>query len=350
MPYVLRSLLGKGATTGLLVLIFMAITSTVSSSLIAVSSIISFDFYRTYFNPRATDRQTLKVSHLGVIFHGAFMAGFSLMLNYIGANATWTTYFRPIVACPAIFPLMLTILWSGQTKAAAILSPILGLLCGLTTWLSLSWYWSGAITITTTMDQLPSLYACIVSFFSPLLFSVVISYMRPERFDWRVFLKIDLIEDKSPAGSTLPSSTASSIAVGEIINADTIDTEKKQPHLTTVPAVPAGQDPAIAHHNNQADLDNVVHPFSPQTIALIHKWLKIATVFLVTNILVTIILWPLPLYRDWIFTKSFFSGWVTVAIIWLFAAFGVVVVFPVYDGRHAITKTVRGMLKELKRS
>lgn len=91
MPYVLKSLLGRGATAGLLVLIFMAITSTVSSSMIAVSSIISLDFYRTYINPKASDKKTLQVSHIGVIFHGAFMAGFALMLNYAGATNNWST-------------------------------------------------------------------------------------------------------------------------------------------------------------------------------------------------------------------------------------------------------------------
>jgi Na+/proline symporter len=68
MPYVLRSLLGHGATAGLLVLVFMAITSTVSSSVIA-------DFFRTYINPMASDRKTLSVSHWGVVVHGCFMAG-----------------------------------------------------------------------------------------------------------------------------------------------------------------------------------------------------------------------------------------------------------------------------------
>lgn len=81
MPYVLRSLLGTGATTGLLVLIFMAITSTISSSMIAVSSIIALDGYRTYVNPHASDRKTLKVSHIGVLFHGCFMAAFAIMLE-----------------------------------------------------------------------------------------------------------------------------------------------------------------------------------------------------------------------------------------------------------------------------
>ncbi|KAH0144728.1 SSS family solute:Na+ symporter, partial [Aureobasidium melanogenum] len=205
MPYVLRSLLGKGATSGLLVLIFMAITSTVSSSVIAVSSIISQDFYRSYINPKASDRKILKVSHFGVVGHGCFMAGFAIMLQYAGATNNWSTYFRPIVACPGIFPLMLTLLWSRQTKAAAILSPVLGLAAGIATWLSLSYVWGGKINIQTTQEQLPGLYGALVSFFSPALFSVIISLARPSKFDWRVFLKIDLIEDDSQPSTSLPS-------------------------------------------------------------------------------------------------------------------------------------------------
>lgn len=68
--------------------------------------------------------------------------------------------------------------------------------------------------------------------------------------------------------------------------------------------------------------------------------------FFVGNVLVTIVLWPLPLYRDWIFMKSFFSGWVVMAIIWHFFALGVVVVYPVWDGRREIGRMVKGMAGE----
>lgn len=342
MPYVLKSLLGTGATTGLLVLIFMAVTSTVSSSMIAVSSIISLDFYRTYVNPRASDRRILQVSHLGVVFHGTFMAAFALMLNYAGATSNWSTYFRPVVACPGIFPMMFTILWSRQTKLAAILSPILGLIFGLTTWLTLSWYWSGAINIQTTQEQLPGLYGAIVSFFSPALFSVIISLLKPERFDWREFLKIHLIEDGSPAASGLPSLSPSKDAVVETSKNGDTDSEKGSPRLESRTAgVPNSRPRGRALGN----LDDVVHPFSDATIAHINKWLRFASIYFVINVLVTIVLWPLPLYRDWIFTKSFFKGWVSMAIVWLFFAIGAVVVYPLYDGRHAIFKVIRGVLK-----
>lgn len=65
------------------------------------------------------------------------------------------------------------------------------------------------------------------------------------------------------------------------------------------------------------------------------------------NVVVTLLLWPLPLYRDWIFTKSFFSSWVTMAIIWHFGAMAAVIVYPCYDGWSAIAISVQGVAKEI---
>lgn len=349
MPYVLRSLLGKGATTGLLVLIFMAITSTVSSSVIAVSSIISQDFYRSYINPKASDRKILKVSHFGVVGHGCFMAGFAIMLQYAGATNNWSTYFRPIFACPGIFPLMLTLLWSRQTKAAAILSPVLGLISGVATWLSLSYVWGGKIDIQTTQEQLPGLYGALVSFFSPALFSVIISLARPSRFDWREFLKIDLIEDDSQPSTSLPSPQDSKEDINKIsqISRPTQQpiNEKNQIALDAE-AKTELVSPASSFSARNGSLDDISHPFSEQTIRHIKKWRTYATGYFVLNLLVTVVLWPVPMYRDWIFTLSFFKGWVTVAIIWHFAAMMAVIVYPIWDGRHVIDTVLRGARKQ----
>ncbi|KAF5873106.1 putative sodium solute symporter protein [Botrytis fragariae] len=321
MPYVLRSLLGKGATTGLLVLVFMAITSTVSSSMIAVSSIISLDFFRTYINPAASDRKTLKVSHWGVVFHGCFMAGFAIMLEYAGATNNWSTYFRPIIACPGILPMIFTLLWSRQTKLAAILAPILGLMSGVATWLSLSWYWSGALNIQTTQVQIPGLYGAIVSFFSPGIYSI-------------------------PSKQLIDIYTPSIEVVNQVTHAG--DESKKESYTTSGDEAGPPSPPSITP-NSQLPLDDVVHPFGDEVIKHINKWLKIASVFFVVNVLVTIVLWPIPLYRDWIFTKSFFSGWVVMAIVWHFFAILAVVVYPVWDGRIEIVRVVKGMKGEWER-
>ncbi|KAH0388605.1 SSS family solute:Na+ symporter, partial [Aureobasidium melanogenum] len=349
MPYVLRSLLGKGATSGLLVLIFMAITSTVSSSVIAVSSIISQDFYRSYINPKASDRKILKVSHFGVVGHGCFMAGFAIMLQYAGATNNWSTYFRPIVACPGIFPLILTLLWSRQTKAAAILSPVLGLAAGIATWLSLSYVWGGKINIQTTQEQLPGLYGALVSFFSPALFSVIISLVRPSKFDWRVFLKIDLIEDNSQPNTSLPSPQDSKEDVNKISQ---ISRPAQQPlsekdQIAIDAESKAGLvSPASSFSARTGSLDDISHPFSEQTIRHIKKWRTYAAGYFVVNLLVTVVLWPVPMYRDYIFTVPFFKGWIVMAIIWHFAAMMAVIVYPIWDGRHVINTVLQGVRKQ----
>jgi hypothetical protein len=274
------------------------------------------------------------------------MAGFAIMLEYAGATNNWSTYFRPIIACPGILPLILTLLWSRQTKLAAILGPLLGLLSGVATWLSLSWYWSGAINIQTTQVQIPGLYGAIVSFFSPVLYSVIISLAWPSRFDWREFLRIDLIEDKSQPSSSLQSRLPSREAINEALKTGS-DSEKGA-YVTSGDESDALPNKPRTQLNAQVSLDEVVHPFDEETIRHIKKWFRIASIYFVVNVLVTFVLWPLPLYRDWIFTKSFFGGWVTVAIIWHFAAMIAVIIYPIYDGRHEISRAFRGMAKELK--
>jgi urea-proton symporter len=370
MPYVLRSLLGRGATAGLLVLIFMAITSTVrqycystkstvsdkilqvSSSMIAVSSIISQDFFRTYIDPRASDRKTLKVSHWGVVFHGCFMAGFAIMLQYAGATNNWSTYFRPIVACPGILPLILTLLWSRQTQLAAILAPFLGLISGLTVWLSLSWKWSGIINIQSTQDQVPGLYAAIVSFFSPAVYSVIISLLWPSRFDWREFLRIDLIGDKTQPSSSLQSNLPSDENVDHTAEPDR-DPEKEASHRAKEQSSPVLSDEvssSLSPIENQTrnPLDDIVHPFDESTLRHIRKWFRYASIYFVINVLVTIVLWPLPLYRNYVFTRTFFTGWVVMAIIWHFGAMFAVIIYPLWDGRHDIIVGVKGAWKDLR--
>lgn len=335
MPFVLKSLLGTGACVALLILTFMAITSTVSSSLIAVSSIISFDIYRTYLNTKATDRQILSVSHSGVIFYGTLIAGWTLMLNYAGANGTWILYFLPVVTCPGIFPVIFTLLWNRQTKAAAIISPILGLACGLGLWLGLSKKMFGAITIATTSEQMPSLYGALTSLFAPALFSIIISLLRPEKYDWRNFLRIELI------GSTTTSSAASSH------NVDAADEKSGRSEIVVLPhKSSSGYSTPPPPPPPAPEDDEPVHPFSEETMRECQRWLWVAAIFLLLNMSITIILWPLSLYRDYIFSKSFFTGWVTVAVFWQFFAFAAVVLYPLWDGRHAISMSVSGMRKD----
>ena len=92
LPYAAMTIAGPGGAAAVLLITFMAVTSTLSAQVIAVSSILSFDVYREYFKKDATDRDMIRCSHLGVIFFAAFSAGFCTMLHYVGVNLGWTLY------------------------------------------------------------------------------------------------------------------------------------------------------------------------------------------------------------------------------------------------------------------
>uniref|UniRef100_M1ACH0 Urea active transporter n=1 Tax=Solanum tuberosum TaxID=4113 RepID=M1ACH0_SOLTU len=72
-PATAIALMGKGGSILLLTMLFMAVTSAGSSELIAVSSLCTYDIYRTYINPEANGKQILKVSRGVVLGFGCFM-------------------------------------------------------------------------------------------------------------------------------------------------------------------------------------------------------------------------------------------------------------------------------------
>lgn len=347
MPYIVKALIGNSGIVAFFVLLFMALTSTVSSSMIAVSSILSFDLYKTYFNPKATDKKLLHASHITVVFHAIFITGISIALNYGGANMTWIGYFRPILSCPGIIPLGLTLFWDGQTKLAAILSPVLGFFTGLAIWLGTAKSLYGEVNMTTTGEGLPALYGAIGSFFSPALYSVVISLIyKPSKFDWRIFLRIELADEAQIHESETPTITETKEEPGT--QTPQSNTSAADPEHTGAHDKPIAVSRARLTPPSQLSLDDIRHPFDEQTLKELNRWMKIAWAIFVVLVLVTFVLWPMPLYRDYIFTKSFFSGWVSVAIVWQFFAFFAVVVYPLYDGRYEIEKGVKGMWKTAK--
>lgn len=68
------ALLGQGGAGLMLLLLFMAVTSSTSAELIAVSSLITFDVYKTYLKPAASSAELVKISHLGIVIYALILA------------------------------------------------------------------------------------------------------------------------------------------------------------------------------------------------------------------------------------------------------------------------------------
>ena len=67
----------------------MAVTSCASAELIAVSSILTFDIYKTYIKPGATPERLIFVAHVNVALFGLVMAIFAIIWNVAGIDLGW---------------------------------------------------------------------------------------------------------------------------------------------------------------------------------------------------------------------------------------------------------------------
>jgi urea-proton symporter len=56
----------------------------------------------------------------------------------------------------------------------------------------------------------------------------------------------------------------------------------------------------------------------------------------------------MPMYGSgYIFSKPFFTGWVTVGIIWIFCSFFGVGLFPLFEGRKTLVNTFKYVFKDI---
>ena len=101
---------------------------------------------------------------------------------------------------------------------------------------------------------------------------------------------------------------------------------------------------AIQHHRAAikaaaADAESDAEQAKLKKSALIARSI---TVFMA---LALIILWPMPMYGSgYIFSQKFFTGWVSVGILWLFCSTAAVGIFPLVQGRKTFGRTVKSMV------
>ncbi|TQN70535.1 putative urea active transporter 1 [Colletotrichum shisoi] len=308
LPTAAVALLGKGGAVATLILAFMAIMSTYSSELIAVSSICTYDIYKTYFNPSATGKQLMRINYIGMGVFALLMAGFATGLNYVGISMGYLYLMMGVIISSAVLPATLTLLWDGQSWAAATFSPVIGFALSMTAWLVTTRIKYGELSVTNTGANEPMLAGNLTSLLSPVLFIPLLTFVppfRPQRYDWQSMLNIRQADDHDVAGAA---------------DAD----------VENVPEAPVE---LFADPDEKAKLDKA---------AKTARWLTVGVT------LILLILWPMPLYgTGYVFGKSFFTGWVVVGITWLFASVIMVVFLPIFESRSTIVRTTRLMFKDL---
>jgi hypothetical protein len=296
LPAAAVALLGKNGAIATVIMVFMAVTSAMSAQLIAVSSIVTYDIYKTYINREANGKKLIYISHISVCLFGLIMSAVSVGLYYVNISLSYLYLLMGVIISSAVIPGALTLLWNRQSKLAVCLSPPLGFFCSITAWLVTAKVQLGTVNVETTGSNIPMLVGNVVALFSPLLFVPVLSFVKPDKtlYDFTSMKEIKAVDD------------------GPKRIAD-ITSEQMEHELI-----------------------------------LLRRNSNFARITAVTLFLCLIILWPWPMYgTSYVFSKPFFTGWVVVGIIWMFISFCIVGIYPVVEGRKSIVSVCKKMYADL---
>ena len=168
----------------------------------------------------------------------------------------------------------------------------------------------GTLNVETTGANNPMLAGNVVALLSPIIFIPVCTYIlgRPQKYNWE---------------------SMHAIRKGD-------DTEVARKAHVNVEAVPGSTGNPLEEEATTKDQKTL------ERASKISKWTTVAMA------LAFLILWPMPMYGSgYIFSKQFFTGWVTVAIIWLFCSAGCVVVYPLWEGRATSSRVVKSAFREI---
>lgn len=303
-PFAAAALLGKHGAVALLITLFMAVTSSSASELIAVSSILTFDIYKVYIKPSATPKELIFVSHVMICIFGVIMAVFACIWNAIGIDLGWLFLVMGLLIGGAVFPAAFTVTWKGQTKAGAISGAICGLIAGLTAWLAECKVYYGELNVTTTGQSYPTLAGNMAAVLTGLLVSVVVSIIKPDDFDWEITRAIN-----APAAGENP-----------------------------IIVQTGGEDPNH-NHNLQTVQDEEKEMIEDEAVVDDPKRLRRAFILAVTasTVLSFIMdfLIPIPMFLShYVFSKGFFIAWVVISFIWVFGAVALCGILPIWETRR----------------
>jgi SSS family transporter len=295
VPAAASVMMGEIGAIMVLVMLFMAVTSAGSAELIAVSSLITYDVYRTYKNPAATGKQLLKVSRTVIVIFGLGMGVLAGILLGMGLSLGFVYLAMGILIGSAVIPIALTITWSKTTRAGAVAGALIGVMLSLLTWTSVAASEAnGVVDISSLGGAFPMLYGNVVAILSSGLICVVISLAQNKKYDWKLL------------------NTQMKIVEGDM-------TEEAKAAIAQ-----AEQDEATLKKAYQFSL----------------KGGGILTI-------ICVVIWPLPLYfSGYVFDIGFYGLWVGIAMVWVSIASFCIIGIPIWEARGGFAKVASGGNKQ----
>ena len=290
-PLAAAHILGDVGAILMLTVLFTAVTAAGSAQLISVSSLITYDVFRSYIRPSSTGRQLMKISRFSILGFGLGMGALASLLFMSGISLQYVYLAMGVLIGSAVAPISLAILWKNTNRYAATSAAIIGLGCGVTVWLGYAFTASGEITLASTSDMFALLAGNLASILTSLAITVVGSLFRPENFNFSK-LKTEIF------------------VVDERI--------RKR----------------LEKETNEESL---------------RKASKFSKQYGLTLTLILVVVWPIPLFfSNYVFSETVYHVWIWVAILWAVAAASLVWILPVIQSRDGILHVMKNIVKSSK--
>jgi SSS family transporter len=283
-PTAASQVLGDIGAILLLTMLFTAVTSAGSAELVSVSSLVTYDIYRTYVKPSATGRGLMRISRIAIVAFGMGMGLLALMLLQIGASLQYIYLVMGVLIGSAVAPITLAIVWKRTNKVAATVGALGGLVCGVALWLTWSYVLYGEVSVSTTSQNVPLLAGNITSILVGAILTLLGSMIKPDNFDFTLMKQKIMIVDAK---------------IRRVVEDETDEYYFKH-------------------------------------------WSKFGYRFGITLTLVLVVAWPVPLYvSGYIFSSEVYRLWVGIAVTWAGMAAAVIVLLPLIESRDGIVKVLK---------
>ncbi|KAF8811896.1 putative urea transporter [Phlegmacium glaucopus] len=338
-PAAAAVVMGKGGAIAVLLVVFMAVTSACSSELIAVSSLFSYDIYKTYLVPKARGPEIVKVTHYFICFWAVWMGCWATILHKAQIDLGWLFYVQGVVLSPAVIPIALTVTWRKLTSAGVILGAVIGAALGMLAWMIGCWKIYGVINV----PNLANPYSAVCSGLTGLLFSGIItvgvSLMNPADYDFKGTRGIANLDTEPNEGP------------GDLERA--FDSDEKGPTevvASSASAFPISEEKGLNETSVDSKASELDSTF-PADYGVLEKAFKKAAWYSLALTLAVAIVVPLPMFFSrYIFSEKFFTFWIAVSIIWALLSGTFSVLLPVWESRQEIGLILNGCWESIQKT
>ncbi|MEO9295055.1 MAG: sodium/solute symporter [Nitrososphaera sp.] len=286
-PSAATSILGDIGAILILTILFTAVTAAGSAELVAVSSLVTYDVYRTYVKPSSTGRELMRVSRLSILGFGIGMGVLALLLLQVGMTLQHVYLAMGVMIGSAVAPIALAVVWKKTSKVAATAGALGGLVCGLVAWIWTAYVFYGEVSIYSTGQMLALLAGNITAIGAGAAVTIIGSIVKPSYFDFSLMKQRILFVD------------------GRFRGLD-------------------GSDDYLKRSSKSG--------------------YKIAIILTLTLVLA----WPLPLYiSGYVFSETAYTLWVGIAVMWITASAVVIILLPLLESRVGILQAVQMMWRKV---